>query len=70
MRDSKSTDKSGKSDCKKSYVRITGYEQIKIKQYCLKHHISNNRFMLEAAMYCIENDIPLKELFSNDTEIP
>lgn len=66
MRKSEPSDKPEKSDYKKSYVRITGYEQVKIRQYCLKHHISRNRFMLESAMYCIDNDIPVKKLFSDD----
>lgn len=55
-----------KSWYKKSYVRVTGYEMTKIRQYCLKNHISRNRLMLESAMYCIENDISVKDLFNTE----
>lgn len=53
-----------KSVSKKFYARVTLYEQCKIRQYCLKHHISRNRMMIESAMYCIDNDIPVKELLN------
>lgn len=57
--------KAGKPCYKKSYVRVNGYEKIMINHYCLKHHISRNRLMIKSAMYCIENDIPLKDLFNS-----
>lgn len=50
-------------NCKKSYVRVTEYERNKIKQYCLKHHISKSRLIIEATLYCIENNISIEELF-------
>lgn len=49
---------------KKTYARVSNFEKYRIKQYCLKHHLSENRFMIESAIYCIENDIPVEELLS------
>lgn len=50
-------------NCKKSYVRVTEYEGNKIKQYCLRHHISKSRLIIKATLYCIENNISIEELF-------
>lgn len=50
---------------KKTYARVSNFEKCRIKQYCLKYHLSENRFMIESAIYCIENNIPVKELFSD-----
>lgn len=50
-------------NCKKSYVRVTEYEGNKIKQYCLRHHISKSRLIIKATLYCIENNISIDELF-------
>ncbi len=67
MESSESKKKKVKEPCyKKSYVRVTGYEQIKIRNYCLKHHISKSRLMIESAMYCIENNISVKDLFNTE----
>lgn len=61
--------KTKRTNCKKSYIRITEFEDDKINQYCLKHHISKSRLIIWAVMYCIENnslDEELSKLLCDD----
>lgn len=61
--------KTKRTHCKKSYIRITEFEDDKINQYCLKNHISKSQLIVLAVMYCIENnslDEELSKLLCDD----